>query len=366
LEATRGNREESLKKVLNTVLKELRGPLASVAGLTEMLQSEQHSDQSLLHLNRINTSVSEMTETLDKVNRMLQNEAVTPTLQKRLIKRKDLLKKLEQMQNEVAKHHSTYIDADINIPEEFEMDDLAFIQALKPIFKTAHDLGHSSETLTLKLNQQTDHWFYMKVTLSKAKAAASDELEELFRNKFPEHIDHIYSMDLIDAFGSKLKVTQMASSLDISFFVKGLKVQNEKINSNELPSDFSTQARILIVEDNALNQLVTKLMVESYGCKVDLANNGKQALDMFSPEKYDCVFMDIEMPIMNGIVATAKLREIYGTGFPIIGLSADAMGGDMRKHQSLGFSDYLIKPVKKETLAHKIFYWTNPDLKIDA
>lgn len=363
MEATRENREESLKKVLNTVLKELRGPLASIAGLTEMLQIEQPSDQSQQHLNRISISVSEMKETLDKVNRMLANEAVKPTLQKRKIKRKDLLKNLEEMQNNIARHHSTYIDADINIPEEFEMDDLAFIQALTPIYKTAHDLGHSAETLTLKLNQQSDHWFYMKVTLSKAKATADDELEEMFRNKFPEHIDHIYSMDLIDAFGSKLKVNQKASALDISFFIKGNKLLNDNVNANELPSDFSTQARVLIVEDNALNQLVTKLMVESYGCKVDLANNGKQAIDMFSPEKYDCIFMDIEMPIMNGITATAKLREMHGSTIPIIGLSADAMGGDMRKHQSLGFSDYLIKPVKKETLGQKIFYWTNPGLK---
>jgi len=348
------------------VLKELRGPLASIAGLTEMLESNPQNKEGQKHLGNISKSIEEMTETLDKVNRMLQNESVKPALSKRLIKRKDLLKQLEHMLNEVAKHHSTYIDADINIPEEFEMDDIAFIQALKPIFKTAHELVHSSETLTLKLNQQTDHWFYMKVTLSKAKAAATDKLEDVFRDKFPEHIDHIYSMDLIDAFGSKLKVTQMASSLDITFFIKGHKIQNEKVSSNVLPGDFTTEARILIVEDNALNQLVTKLMVESYGCKVELANNGKQALDMFAPEKYDCIFMDIEMPIMNGIDATAQLREKYGNQIPIIGLSADAMGGDMRKHQSLGFSDYLIKPVKKETLAQKIFYWTNPSLKTDA
>lgn len=341
-------------------MRDLRNPLTTIIGSNEMLKHEPLNDAQLNHVQNLEEAATEITDILAKVGNMLKHETEKPILLTRTIQRKNLLKDLEKMIGDVSKHHSTQIDADIHIPEEFELDGKALIQTLAPIYRTAHSLCQSKEAIHLKLNQQTEHWFYLKVSIIKYKSSKYDSLETAFNEKFPREIDDIYAMDLIEAFGSKLKVMENEECLTTSFFVQATKTQKEleRQEADQMPESANLNARILLVEDNSLNQLVTKLMVESLGCTVDLANNGRMGLNMYHPSKHDCIFMDIEMPIMNGLKATSLLREKYGNDIPIIGLSADAMGGDMKKHRMLGFSDYLIKPVKKETLANKIYYWT--------
>lgn len=360
MESNNLNREESLLRVLQTILKDLRGPLATISGLSEQLENELGEIHQKMHAQNIGHAADDMLTTLNRANRMLNNNSAKPELHKRVVLRKHLLKNIEQMFSLISKSHTAVLNADVTIPEEFEIDDQALIQALEPIYKTAHELTSSSETLSLKLSQQTEHLFYLKITLLKRKTSEKENLIDVFNRNFQEQIDHIHTLDLISAFGSKLKISDLANDLEISFFVKAHKISNSSSSKliEQKPNNFHSEARVLIVEDNSLNQLVTKLMVESFGCKVELALNGKQAIDLYTPEKYDCVFMDIEMPIMDGLEATQILRKKYGNNIPIIGLSADAMGGDMEKHKALGFSDYLIKPVKKETLGNKIYYWT--------
>lgn len=346
--------------MLDKVLRDLRGPLTTIVGSNEILKNEAHTETQRIHLQNLDNAASEITETLSKIGNMLKHEADKPTLLKSLVQRKHLLKDLEKMIGDVSDHHSTQIDADINIPEEFELDGMALVQTLAPLYRAMHNLCQSKEILHLKLNQQTDHWFYLKVSIIKYKSSKGESLKNQFEERFPREIDDIYAMDLIEAFGSKLKVTENEDYLTSSFFVQAVKTEKEMElkETQAVQESITMNANVLLVEDNSLNQLVTKLMVESLGCTVDLANNGRKALEIYNPDIHDCIFMDIEMPVMNGLDATAALREKYGNDFPIIGLSADAMGGDMKRHQALGFSDYLIKPVKKETLAKKIYHWT--------
>jgi CheY-like chemotaxis protein len=86
------------------------------------------------------------------------------------------------------------------------------------------------------------------------------------------------------------------------------------------------------------------------GHEVTLANNGQQALDLFEPGKFDLIFMDIQMPVMDGITATRKLKETYNELPPIVGLSANAFEGDHDKYMALGMDEYLTKPVNQEEL----------------
>jgi len=90
---------------------------------------------------------------------------------------------------------------------------------------------------------------------------------------------------------------------------------------------------------------------------VDVAENGKIALDMFGHNRYDLILMDIQMPIMNGITATKKIREIeksINTHTPIIAITANAMLGDKETCLSAGIDDYLSKPYQMEDLISKM------------
>jgi len=107
---------------------------------------------------------------------------------------------------------------------------------------------------------------------------------------------------------------------------------------------------ILLTEDNPVNQKLAKLMLEKAGYRVEVAGNGKEAVEKYTcnPEDFDLIFMDIQMPKMDGLEAT---RMIRGRGFstvPIIAMTASAMKGDMEKCLEAGMNDYITKPIRRE------------------
>ena len=111
-------------------------------------------------------------------------------------------------------------------------------------------------------------------------------------------------------------------------------------------------ARILVVDDNTTNQKVARLMLESLGCRVDLSADGQEALDMLELLPYDVVFMDCEMPEMDGYEATAEIRRRHSDGrrVPVVAMTAKAIQGDRERCLEAGMDDYISKPVRMEDL----------------
>jgi len=119
-------------------------------------------------------------------------------------------------------------------------------------------------------------------------------------------------------------------------------------------------AKILLVEDNVINQKIVLLSLTKLVDRVDVAANGKQALEMFGLKQYDLILMDIMMPVMDGIVATKKIREIESTGdrhVPIVAVTANALAGDRENCLAAGVDDYIAKPFTTELLIRKMRNW---------
>jgi CheY-like chemotaxis protein len=111
-------------------------------------------------------------------------------------------------------------------------------------------------------------------------------------------------------------------------------------------------ARILLVEDNAVNQKVATRMLERLGCRVDKAGNGKEAVEMAGTLPYDVIFMDCHMPEMDGYDATREIRaeEKSGRHRIIVAMTANALKGDREKCLEAGMDDYISKPIQKDAL----------------
>lgn len=105
--------------------------------------------------------------------------------------------------------------------------------------------------------------------------------------------------------------------------------------------------KILLVEDNILNQKLICLTLSKYGFVIDLAENGSKALLKFQTNDYDLVLMDIMMPVMDGLETTRQIRNLEensGQHTPIIGLTANTMDSDRHRCLEAGMDEYLVKP----------------------
>jgi signal transduction histidine kinase/CheY-like chemotaxis protein len=120
------------------------------------------------------------------------------------------------------------------------------------------------------------------------------------------------------------------------------------------PSVPAHAGRVLVVEDNVINQKVAQHLLTHLGCQVDLAGNGQEALRLVREIPYTMVFMDVQMPEMDGLQATEAIRAEEQPGrqrLPIIAMTAHAMYGDRERCMAAGMDGYVSKPVKKEDLA---------------
>jgi CheY-like chemotaxis protein len=115
--------------------------------------------------------------------------------------------------------------------------------------------------------------------------------------------------------------------------------------------------KILLVEDNLINQKITHLTLKPLVSSIDTASNGKEALDKFGTTGYDLILMDIQMPVMSGLLAAEKIRALEASTnshVPIIAITANAMLGDKEKCISAGIDDYISKPFQPSALIEKI------------
>jgi CheY-like chemotaxis protein len=110
---------------------------------------------------------------------------------------------------------------------------------------------------------------------------------------------------------------------------------------------------VLVAEDNSINQLLIRRLLEKRGHRVSMASDGLEALRVLAETPVDLVFMDVQMPNMGGIEAVQAIREREqheGTHIPIVALTANAMKGDEEKYLSSGMDGYLVKPIQTTKL----------------
>jgi len=173
---------------------------------------------------------------------------------------------------------------------------------------------------------------------------------------------------LCDLMRGNIEVESQPGKGSIFTVTLPMKITSDALSNNALANKKSIQThselrrqynkRVLLVEDNIVNQKVTKKLLSTVGLHVVIANNGQQALDICKTEIFDMVLMDIQMPIMDGIQATELLSVLPNfTNTPIVALSASATQQDQLNYQTAGMSGFLAKPIRLESFVAEFDLW---------
>jgi signal transduction histidine kinase/DNA-binding response OmpR family regulator len=134
--------------------------------------------------------------------------------------------------------------------------------------------------------------------------------------------------------------------------------ENEQIVTRHMAEELACKGfRILVVEDNAVNQKLLQIVLKNLGCETDFASNGQIAVEKVRTGRFDLVLMDLQMPVMGGCEATRIIRAEISKTLPVIALTAAAMKEDEENSLAAGMNDYVTKPVELHKLKEKIIQW---------
>jgi len=174
------------------------------------------------------------------------------------------------------------------------------------------------------------------------------------------------SKQLTELMGGNIGVTSKPDEGSVFWFTVKLEKQefthaDDKVNQiapdKEKPLEIYPHLKILIAEDNIINQKVVSIMLKKMGHSITIADDGLKALQLYKQGSFDLILMDIQMPVMDGEEATRKIRRFEKKGkthIPIIALTANAMKGDKERFIESGMDNYVTKPIKKEKLLKAI------------
>lgn len=349
---------------------EIRTPLNAIRGFSGlMLQSELNPDQKQ-YANIIENASNNLLEIVNDVLDISKIEAGELKLESKEFNLKDILQMLENMfANSATKKNLKYewtIDENTSLELKGDADHLnqVLINLISNAIKFTNSGYVRINAREIKRNDKKA-WIQFKVEDSGVGIPA-DKTDKVFERFYQVMNDE---GRLIKGTGLGLAIVKNLSELmggEVSLESqtgKGsvftvlipfdINDQPEKNNAGKkytLMKDLQFAAvKILVAEDNQVNQLLVKTLLNKYGIEPVFSQNGLEVIETLQKEKYDLVLMDIQMPVMNGYQAMEKIRELKPE-LPVVAMTAYVMPGDKEKCLAAGMVDYIAKPISEVQL----------------
>ena len=357
---------------LSTVTHELRTPLYAVTGLTHLLLDENPAEHQKEHLKSLKFSGEYL---LNFINDILQiNKIDADKLEALNIEFKlknvltDVIDSLQQKANE--NNTKIVLDYDNDIPMHLMGDPVKLSQIIMNLVGNALKFTEDGQVdVITKLKAKDDNFAQVYFEISDTGIGISEEQQKNIFDSFEQgsvQINREYGgtglgltivKSLLGLFNSKI---ELKSEIDVGssfYFDLDIEYQDSVIAdvSFEMSQeDFDFKGlHILIVEDNKINQVITKKMLNKKEITCDIANNGNEAIDAAKSKRYDAILMDIHMPGISGEEATIQIR-MFNKDIPIIALTAISMDDSLDSFYAAGCNDVVTKPFKPEVFYQKI------------
>ncbi|WP_148214399.1 hybrid sensor histidine kinase/response regulator [Robiginitalea biformata] len=363
---------EAKTNFLSTVSHELRTPLYAVTGLTHLLLEENPSKEQQEHLKALKFSGDYL---LNFINDILQINKIDADKLEMLEIEFNLKKILTEVMNslqQTAKESKTemILDFDPEIPSHLMSDPVKLSQVFMNLMGNALKFTKNGEVLVLaRLVRKEDDRARVYFEVRDTGIGISEEKQKTIFDSFEQgsiQINREYGgtglgltivKSLLGLFGSTIQLESTLGQGSSFFFELDFKCKDDLIDEvpfEVTPKEYDFKGlHLLIVEDNKINQVITRKMLAKKEISSDIANNGTEAIQLASSNSYDGILMDIHMPGISGVEATQEIRK-FDPETPIIALTAISLDDSLEAFYAAGCNDVVTKPFKPEVFYQKI------------
>lgn len=370
---------------------EIRTPMNAIVGLTEVLLRKKRDPEDEKYLLNIQSSGNALLKLINDLLDFSKIEAGKFEISEDTFDIAQMLRDIQVIGTTRIgdKQVELVMDVDENIPRLLYGDGLRIRQVIINIMNNAIKFTEEgSVTVTVKLNRRETEKVQLYLSVKDTGQGIHEEdLKRLFdaftqvdikknQGKEGTGLGLAISRQLVEMMGGELSVeseygkgscfyfslwTGIESEDTIGCFAEVKQQTTEAGQEQEEVFTFTApDARILLVDDNEINQEVARALLEPFEMQIDLASNGQEALDMVQKTDYDLVFMDHFMPVMDGVEAARRIRGLEGEQYkhlPVIALTADAVQGVREEFLAAGMNDFASKPIEMEDVSRVLCRW---------
>jgi signal transduction histidine kinase/CheY-like chemotaxis protein len=361
---------------LSTITHELRTPLYAVTGLTHLLLEENPKPEQKDHLNSLKFSGEYLLSLINNIldlNKLEANkveiEKTTFNLKKRI---NDVLIALRKTADD--KRNELHFEYDESIPEKLIGDPLKLSQVLINLIGNSVKFTQNGDVFVrVKKIEETNEKVNLHIEIEDNGVGISSKKQKSIFETFSQgslQINRKFGgsglglsivKNLLELMNSKIQLESQLGKgskfwFDISFEISEESQEEENTKKVVYDVDYAAleNVSILVVEDNKINQMITKKILEKNKMVCKVADNGMDAIKMVKENNFEVILMDIHMPGISGIEATQKIRE-FDKDIPILALTAVTIDENLDDFYKAGFNEIIPKPFKPEEFFEKIY-----------
>ncbi|UMQ42706.1 ATP-binding protein [Chryseobacterium sp. Y16C] len=350
---------------------EIRTPLSGILGFTNLLQKRPLDETSKEFVSSIQRSGENLMAIINDILDLSKIEAGMMRITKGIFSINGLVNSVETFFVERAKEKGLAISSkiDSSIPDTLNGDATRLTQILVNLIGNAIKFTHHGNiSIEIYNKQQTKSEVIVGFKVSDTGIGIDKEkLSEVFErfNQGEDSTTRNYGgtglglsivKSLIQLQNGDIEVmSEQGKGTTFHFFIPYAIAKEQinvapSVNINYFKDKSNVPLKVLIVDDNAINQSLMKHLLSQWNIDFDTANNGLEAVEYLKNNDCDLVLMDIQMPQMDGYTATQKIREELNLNLPIIAMTAHALAGEREKCLSRGMNEYISKPVNEDEL----------------
>ncbi|MHA8072619.1 PAS domain S-box protein [Aquirufa ecclesiirivi] len=358
---------------LTNMSHEIRTPLNAIIGFTEILQGSQLPVPDCEYVDNIQKAGDHLLLLINDILDLSKIDSGKIELEVQPFQLKESLKHVHDLlkvkATKKAIDFSLFLDAEL--PEVIIGDNGRLNQVLINLAGNAIKFTEEGEvSISVKKVKETETTISLRFSVKDTGIGISEEKIQTIFDRFIQAeasttrkfggsgLGLNIAKQLVELQGGKIELKSKLGRGSEFFFVlefqKAKQLEEKRSKKENIGLRVDHPVSILMCEDNEMNQRLAKTVIHNFGYQLDIANNGKEGIELLQKKDYDLVLMDLQMPEMDGYQATMYIRNEMKSDIPIIAMTAHSLVGEQQKCFDIGMNGYVSKPYKQQELLQKI------------